>query len=333
MDWKNLALSGVVAGSLLGGVGCGEAGYIFPARDNTCSAGTPPCVTDTPAAAEETRTVELPATMADTTQTWVVSVVGLPEAMGDQAAGFNLDNIDSGEGSDGTCEEFAQDFRGLNDPAHVGVDNALQGLVGTIETAALDAEDCGGSTDGCLDRTLQEQITAGSLLLIMEVSGINDYQFDDAVMLQLALAEVPGGGMPEVGGDGRLTAGQTFASMQSVGAPVSGDIFRGRLRAQTNGLTINISAGGFMLPLVISDAQVRFDIATDGSSLSNGQIGGSILGSDIVAAIMEIDPSLVETAQGLISTLADIGPSAGDAQTCEAVSVGLTFSAVQATLN
>ncbi|MFK7991985.1 MAG: hypothetical protein AB8I08_38565 [Sandaracinaceae bacterium] len=271
--------------------------------------------------------------MADTTQTWVVSVVGLPEASGGQAAGFNLDNLDSGEGSDGTCEEFAADFTGINDPAHVGVDNALQGLVGTIETAALDADDCGGSTDGCLDRTLQQQIAEGSLLLIMEVSGINDYVFDDSVMVQLALGEVPGGGMPMVGGDGQLAAGQTFNSMQTLGTPVSGDIFRGRLRAQTNGLTININAGGFMLPLVISDAQIRFDVATDGSSLSNGLIGGSILGSDIVAAVTEIDPDLVETAEGLISTLADISPSAADSQVCEAVSVGLTFAAVNATVN
>ena len=336
MDWKKLALTGVVAGSLLG-IGC-DSGVVFPARDQTCAGGAaPPCATTEAAADESTRTVSLPETFPDETRTYVVSVISLPEATSDgRAAGFNLDGLNSGEGStaeDANCEEFNEDYDALFDPNHTGVDNALQSLVSTIESL-LPREDCPGMQQaGCLDATLQQQITEGSLILMVEVSGINDYVFDDAIQLQLVLGEVEGGGMPMIDGSGGLAPDQTFATVQELGTPVAGDIFQGRLRAQTDQLTITIDTGDFQLPLMISGAEVRFNIAADGSSLSNGVIGGFLRTEDIVMAAAMIMEGIEDTVRGVVENVADVSPSAEDPMVCESVSVGLTFDAVAASRN
>lgn len=336
MDWKKLAFSGVMAGSLLG-IGCG-GGYEFPGRDEACASGaTPPCETTVVATDASARTVSLPESMADETRTWVVGTISIPEAGSDgRAAGFNLDGLNSGEGSidpDANCEEFTEDYTALFDPNHVGVDNALQSLVSTIESL-LPREDCPGMVQaGCLDATLQEQINSGSLILMVEVTGINDYVFDDAVQLQLVLAEVPDMGTPMVDGSGGLAAGQTFNTVQELGTPVAGDIFQGRLRAQTDQLTITIDTGDFALPLMISGAEVRFDLATDGSTLSNGVIGGFLRTDDIVNAASMIMEGIEDTVRGVVENVADVSPSAADPQICDSVSVGLTFEAVGASRN
>jgi hypothetical protein len=186
---------------------------------------------------------------------------------------------------------------------------------------------------GCLDATLQQQIAEGSLILMVEVSGINDYVFDDAVQLQLVLGSVPGGGMPMIDGSGNLAADQTFDTMQELGMPVAGDIYQGRLRAQTDQLTITIDTGDFALPLMISGAEVRFNISADGSSLSNGVIGGYLRTDDIVDAAAMIMDGIEDTVRGVVENVADVSPSADDPMICDSVSVGLTFEAVAATRN
>jgi hypothetical protein len=334
MDCKKLALSTAAIGLALVGCDGGET-LTFPARNQVCASGaTPPCETTEPAAGEAMMEVEQPETfmMEPTSATYVVSVIDIPEASGGAAPGFNLDGLNSGEGStasDATCEEFNPDFVNSVEADHVGVDNALQGLVGTIE-GLLSASDCpGGTTDGCLGATLQEQIAEGSLILLMEVSGINDFQFDSEVELQLFLGAVPGDGMPMVGGDGQLAADQEFEVAQMLGDPVAGDIFQGRLRATTPTLTITVDTGDFMLPLMISNAEVRFDISE--SSLDNGQIGGFLRTEDIIAAASEIMPGIEETVRSVIESVADVQPSAADPAICDSVSVGLTFGATTAT--
>lgn len=344
MDWKKLAL---VLACGLALVGCGDGtgdgmvdGYEFPARDEVCADGEePPCATDTPAQSAEARTVELDESMEAETHTFIVNVIALPEAVDPdgpggapaEAAGFNLDNLNSGEGistSDATCEEFVPDYVSVTDSNHVGVDNALQGLVGTIE-GLLSAEDCpGGTTDGCLDAQLQEQIADGSLLLLMEVSGVNSFTNDSEVSVRLFLGATQDGGPPMVDGGGTLTAGQTFVEEMGLGAAVDGDIFQGRLRATTPLLPIAINTGDFSLTLEISNAEVRFDISESG--LSNGAIGGFITTESIIMAASMIMPGIEDTVRGIVESIADVQPSSADPAVCDSVSVGLTFGATTA---
>ncbi len=334
MNSKKLACL-LVAGAMMGACdGGGTTGntHTFPARDNNCAAGAAtPCATDTPATTDEARTVELPEGFADRTLTYVIGTVALPEAAGGMAAGFNVDDLDSGMGSDAVdanCEEFNQDFIGLTDSNHRGVDNALQGLVGTIE-GLLDAADCPGMmTAGCLDATLQRQILEGSLILLVEVSGVNDFMYDSSVTVQMHLGQVPGMGMPMEGAGGGLAGGQTFESTMTLGSPVSGDIFAGRLRVATPNLPLSIMAGDFNLTLQITQAQVRFNITE--TAMTNGAIGGVVTVDAIVMAASELMPGIEDTVRSVVESVADVTPSS-DPAVCTAVSLGLTFSGVDAT--
>ncbi len=332
----------LIAGAMA--YGCGESSpsgtFTFPARDNNCAAGAAtPCATDTPANTDEARTIELPEGFADRTLTYVIGTVALPEATPDpdgdgpqrsQAAGFNVDDLDSGNGSDAVdanCEEFNQDFVSLTDSSHLGVDNALQGLVGTIE-GLLDAADCPGMmTAGCLDATLQRQILEGDLILLVEVSGVNDFTYDSSVTVQMHLGAVPAMGMPMAGPSGGLAAGQSFESTMALGSPVIGDIFAGRLRVATPLLPLTIMAGDFNLTLMVTNAQVRFNI-TEGA-MTNGSIGGVVTVDAIVEAASAIMPGIEDTVRSVVESVADVTPSA-DPAVCDAVSLGLTFSGVDA---
>lgn len=354
MDCKKLALSVGALGVALMGCDGGGSTTTFDARNYQCASGeSPPCATDpdnggVPADSDADRTVEEPNTTEDMTYTFVVETIDIPEAAGGTVAGFNLDGIDSGDASmapmEATCEEFNPDYINSEEPDHVGVDNALQSLVSTIE-GFLDPADCPGmDTAGCLGATLQAQILDGSLILLMQVNGVNDFDYDSSVSLRLFLAEVATGAPPEEGTSGGLAPDQEFNMAMALGDAVEGDIFDGRLRASTPLLTITVDTGDFMLPLMISNAEVRFDISETG--LGAGQIGGYLTTSSIVEAASMIMPGIEDVVRTTVQSIADIGPCAEDGQCdidgdpattdpadtgiCESVSVGLTFGATTA---
>ncbi len=168
-------------------------GFVFPARDFQCASEVAEggCATDTPVSDDASRTVALPHTFDDTTVAYVVSSISLPRAGAgaggrDGAAGFNLDRRDTvtTPATPDSCTDSQPDFTSPIDAELTGVDNALQAFVPTIERL-LDASACpGGTTSGCLDATLLRQIGDGSLILLVEVSGLNDYRYDDAVSVQ-----------------------------------------------------------------------------------------------------------------------------------------------------
>lgn len=357
---RSLALC-LVAGSLAA-YGCGDGGgpgeeVEFPERDYVCVGDPPPphepCETTEEAHTADERTAPAPDG-EETTYTFVVSTLSLPEAMDGEAAGFNLDGLDSSEGSsagDANCEEFNPDFISLSDPDHVGVDNALQGLLGTIE-GFLDPADCPMmNTRGCLDALLQEQINDGGVILLMEVSGVNDLQFDSSVSLQFVLGELPGGSgtacmddmectvsgercvsgacatAPMLDAGDMIAPGQTFATAMEL-AVVDGDIFEGRLRATAPSLLLMISTSDFDIPLMITNPEVRFDIS-DGE-LTNGAIGGYVLNDDIVEAAATIGGIDEGTVRPVIESVADILPMSANPMICDALSLGVTFGAVGA---
>ncbi len=318
MDSRKLALG--LAAVSLAWVGCGGGGTVFDERDFVCESGAAqPCDTTEPAHTDAERTATEPGDRDNESFLFVVNWISIPEVADGRAPGFNLDQLDSGEGdlSPGAdCEHFNPDFEALDDPDHIGVDNALASLVPTIESLALDGED--------LDTVLLAQINEGSVLLGVRVTGVDSFEFDSAVQMQLVLLETASGSPPTVGGDGRLEAGQAYNVAMDLGIAVDGDIFDGRVRAQASSLTLMINTGDFMLPLEISNPEVRFDIGEDG--LTGGTIGGVITIDAIVNAAVGAGIGEM-TVRPVVEQYADITPSSADPIVCEALSVGLRFEA------
>lgn len=282
MDWKKLALGGVVVGASLVG----------------CSSGMSPP----------------PGFRVPRTHNYVVSVIRIPEAAGTMAYGFNLDGENStGEGT--TCVELTPDYESINDPGESGVDNGLAALVPTLSMLV-----------GDLDMTIADQISSGGLLIVMEVSGIDNYTTDSSVMLRLMRGTLPAGTMPMLEGDGTLSPGQEF-TLEAVAPAVMGSITNGRLHAQTDSLDLMIDTGDpdiGVITLTLHDAQVRANISQTG--LMNGAIGGAIVIEELAAtaeSIMEGYGDLVRSAvQG------DLQPAPADETMCLSISAGISFTAI-----
>lgn len=315
-----------------GAIPDGGVAFTFPPRDFVCSAGAPtPCETTVPLRSAAERTVVVTSDMPRTTLTYVISVLQIPAEAGGVAPGFNLDATDSGPtGSSSptaTCEEFTVDFTSALDPGHVGVDSIFSMLVPTVE-ALLDPAMCGGSTTGCVDRGIAQSIAGGSLLLLIEIDGVDSVVNDPDVTVGLYLGAVPGGGPPLLDGAGRLAPGQTFATASAIGVPVRSDIFLGRVRVLPGTITLPMSTTGIPLPSTIANAELRADVALDG--LSNGHLGGSTPVSWFVAEAERLSPGSGATVEPILEAYADIDPTAADPFVCADVSSGLTLSAVPA---
>lgn len=296
MDWKKLALCAAMAGTT---VACGGGG-----GDG----------------------------MDPVTRRYVVSVIEIPEADGTTAVGFNLDDmVSTGEGT--TCVELTPDYTSINDPGEDGVDNALASLVPQLGMLLGDSCPAGTPAAECLSALLSQQIAEGSVLLVMEVRDINSYANDDSIALQLYLGKVPGcdDTMPETCAPmlegSTLAPGQDF-ELTAVGSVVDGSITNGRMTANTPSLTISINTMDLMLDLILRNAEVRANI-TEGS-LTNGAIGGSLRVQDIADAAEAIMPGLGMTVMSVLSGIADMEPQSADPTTCDALSAGIRFQAVEA---
>lgn len=306
-------------------------GHTFPERDFVCPQGESPlCSTTVPANDDRARTHEVGDELAGETRTYVISALTVPDGSDGNAAGFNLDGLNSGDVYEGdTCAEQQLDYGSTTDPDQVGVDNSLIEVLGAVG---------GISSDFDVNESLREQITSGSLLLLLEVSGIDSFRYDDAVSVQIRLGAVPAGATLGVTG-GVLDAGQAYDVAMELGAAVNGDIYDGRVRVTAQMLNINITLDDMALELRISSPQIRFDISETG--LTNGQIGGTVTLDDLIEAAVEIeavqgfcgtDPECGAVRE-LLGGFADITPSADDPETCEALSVGIAFDGTTATIN
>lgn len=343
MDSRKLALSiGAIAVALYGCDGSemdppDPDGVEFPERDRVCEAGAAhPCATTANAHTAAERTAEVGSEFENRTFTFIVNALELPSPTGGAAAGFNLDGIDSGpEGSaatDATCEQYWADYSSLNDPDHVGVDNALPGILDQLALVIPDLD---------VNATLAEQLESGDLLLLVRVTGVDSLSYDDSIQMQLLLGKLPEGATIQIT-DGVIAGGQTFEIEQELGTPVNGDIFDGRLRATASVISLNLNVMDLNIALPITNPELRFDIAENG--LTNGVIGGVLSIDDLIAAALEIpqareyccsaDPANCTdcpVAREIVGGLADIDPSSANPALCEAISVGITFEATTAT--
>lgn len=315
--------------------------HTFAPRDFACTDTTATsCMTSAPTLADSARTVTLNGALGGVTRAYVVDQITLPEAASVtgrlRAAGFNLDGMDVRESSPdlADCTRRDEDFLSVSEEGVVGIDNALQRFIPTIEGLLTDCP--GGTQRGCLDAALRDQITQGNLILIVEVAGIDDFANDDAVTVQILLGQAVAAGVPTLGADGRLASGGAYTvAVGPGGAPLllgpayTGDIFHSRLRIRTDLLALSINTGARQLDLTLANAEIRFNISS--TDLTNGMIGGALRNDDIITAAAMVSAGSEGLVRAAVESAADISPTANPA-TCGMVSVGITFEATTANL-
>jgi len=251
--------------------------------------------------------------------------VGQADPMGDPnvVPGFDLDSHNTTSMSDPMGCGFPDFTSGPPDNID-GVDNQL----GPILAGVASTVDIPGA--------IRDNINAGTVLILVEVTGINSFMNDTSIRMNLYRGLLrPGVTMPMLGGDGLLAPGQTFdidersfmsdRSTPLVSAP--GRIVNGRLQAGPADFMLNIDVMSMPVMLNIRDSQTRFNI-TASSGISTGVLGGALRVTEVVDAVRVFAPDLEMTIRTILSGQADLEPDMTGV--CQAVSVGLVFDGVPA---
>lgn len=320
MDWKKLALGALLGGSMVLS-GCGDDG------------GEDPMGTTDAGMVQADSGVMLPGDAIDCGADnadcfYVANTLGVPSETDDFVEGFNLDGrIDTEPG--GQCGNASPaDFTAPD--GREGIDNALAGILGALSAAV-----------GDVSAQIDEAIDGGSVILLMETDGL-DNENDDSLTLNMYLGELPCDDTCADTGN-CIQAGKTFdinddSFMAGTQNPVIS--VNATATALANGTQIGGGPTNIGLNLPISDdlnlnlnireANLRFDRAEDGASLSNGIIGGSLAREELREAIIAIPDlgSLAGLAEMVLNSYTDMPPIVeGD---CTSISVGVSFGAVNA---
>lgn len=303
---------------------------VFVARDFVCSDDGPHCETDTPARDEPDRTASEPRDLDGTPLTFIISALRIP-ARGTEvnAHGLNLDGRDSGEGTiTEQCDSRTRDYAAVDDPMHVGVDNAAQNFVPQVENL-LDRAECGGDPNGCIDRQLSQSIATGSLLLAVHLTNVDSLSFDSEVTVQLFEATFDGS--PLLDAEDRISPGQMFGRGAALGEAVFGDIFEGRLRVRFEDLDITaletVDAVTLLTAPTLETVELRANVSEAG--LQQGVLAGLSPLAAMTARLEVTRPAEAAVIGGILADLADVSPSA-DMTVCEQLSIGFSFDAVSA---
>jgi hypothetical protein len=261
----------------------------------------------------------------------------------------------------------------------MGVDNALAMLAPTLDGLLMG--------DG-LSGTIRDQIEAGKVLLILEVSDINSYVTDSSISVHAVLGQMPAGvachahtdmagcaadtanmcsftagamgaagtcattAAPQVSamcaahtdaascsGDhanacnwgamanacSGIASGQTFAMLSDLGT-VTGSITNGQISATTSMLPLSFSAMGHVITLTLHNVQFGGRITATG--IANGEFGAKI-------SVAELQATVDQLGLGVqISTFVTPDLSlTGNSPPCDAISAGMEYDAIAATVN
>lgn len=257
---------------------------------------------------------------------FVLSVldVGQADPTGDPniVPGFDVDSHVTTSFSDPVGCGFV-DFTSPPPDSIAGVDNQLgpilAGLSGTVD----------------LSTGVRDNIRTGALLVLVEVTGIDDFTTDDSVRVNVYRGLLrPGVTAPMLGTSGLLAAGQTFdvdsSSIRADGTAVTttvGQIAGGRLRAGPTAVVLDLNLMGMPFRLDIGSAQIRFNV-TPASGIDTGVLGGSLQVNDVVTTVAAFAPDLEMTIRTILAGQADL--EADSMGVCKALSIGLVFDGVPA---
>ncbi|MFO0686369.1 MAG: hypothetical protein U0234_30175 [Sandaracinus sp.] len=360
MNWKTLALCSAMAGVSM--AGCGTTAATPDGGNGTTDANNTQTDANTPAQ----------------TITYVIGAIDTDTDDQAQAYGFDLDGMMDGPA--GTCQDQADYTSPVT--GDTAVDNQLVNALSFLGSMLGD--------DGA-NGAIRDQIEAGKILLILQVSDINSFADDSSVQVRAVLGQVQQGTAchahtaeadctgdtanscdwtaaasgtggtcssttpPAVStacaahtaeadctGDAAnacnwsasastcsgIAAGQTFAVLQELDS-VTGSIAGGRLTAVTSQLPLHFEASGMSIDLVLRE--VHFGGRITATGITGGEFGAKVLVDDVVMLAANLGLNVDRaTIEGVVPP--DLDPQAADPMTCDAISAGMGFTAITATL-
>ena len=226
--------------------------------------------------------------------------------------GFDMDEAAS-DGRDGTgCGR--QDWYDYESDIQ-NVDNALE-QIARIAKSMFD-----------MNESIVEALQAGELLLLTDLSAVNDLKNDEFVQLTLQLAEKPD--TKPMLSEGWLAPGQAFVpDAESPPITINGYIDDGFFyAASSETIQLFFNANNVPVSLPLANARIKAFSVVDGL-LGGGVLGGTISIVELKALVAAVDENYVDAVEGFANGLLDVDSDDG---TCAALSTGLIIRTVTAT--
>ena len=238
------------------------------------------------------------------------------------ADGFDLDGRVSDSTDVASCRK--EDYTSPPPASTPGIDNQLAPLLaGAEETFHIRAN-------------LEANVQSGSILVLLEVRGVDDLVNDTRVEVDAYVGLLPAGvAAPMLDSGGRITGGQTFdVDAMSAAADMTALI---TLRGAIEGGRLSAGPGDFSMSLPLEDTRVTFEAKSahiafdiDATSLSDGVVGGALDVEETVTAMEGVMGFDAATARLLLEANADLDRD-DTAMECRSISIALAFEGVDAT--
>ncbi len=249
-------------------------------------------------------------------QAFLISTLGFTRtdpATG-RTPGFNVDGVVSDGSDEGSC--YRKDFTDAE--GNEGIDNQIAVFVPELEKLLGDA----------VDGLVQGAINNGDLLILLNVSGIDDLRNDDCVDLEVQL----GLGKPTLGTDGVIEAYQTFDLDPKGETSIAkgGKIENGVLTVGPFELAIPIAIFDVAFTIHVHDALFRLTVTAPDGTLKGGMLGGGVVPQEIIDGVKE-GAGVDKYVPALSLVLNGNTDLAADAEgTCQQISSAFAISAVEA---
>ncbi|MCB9599748.1 MAG: hypothetical protein H6722_24060 [Sandaracinus sp.] len=250
----------------------------------------------------------------------VVSQIGFGARTGDEidgievAVGLDIDGRTSDTSDELGCKR--RDF--MAPDGRAGIDNQFTFLYETVAEVFQ---------DGVVEGIIQNSINEGRLLLMYQLSGVDDPLNDDEVEVAIFLGE----GRPDLNSNNRIVGSQTFDRRLDASVTTTrGRIVDGVLETDAFDIEMPMAFFNVFFDLQLSEARIRGEMHEDGGMV--GVLAGAVSMEQIYeigrmadgAQELQITPTL----QMLLPRWADLLP--GDDGRCTHLSAALTFESVPA---
>ena len=224
------------------------------------------------------------------------------------ALGFNLDDHETDFGDQEGCG--LQDIHSPDGTS--GIDNAFSGLLPALEATQAVA----------INGLIEDSLRNGELILLLELSYINDLENDTCIDFGLWRGE----GTPMIGTDGTVLDGQSFArSTLTPGLVETVPLSDGAFIAGPFDYTLPVQVLDVFVSFTMQEAYLSGTIRPDGSI--HGFFGGSVALDDF-RTITELGDigNVGELLDTLLAQAADM--DIDDDGECDAISLVFTFDSV-----